>query len=363
MIDRNRRPGERHSNRGAGKPPLLDRQRRAGKINLMGCKLLTSLLASAACAAAAFAMPPELSSAIDAWLDDDYSEMQVIERHARAGDATALGVQGQACYYGLGCTRDRTRGLDLMRQAADAGDVPSMLQLGRIYENGAAGLPADTALAAKWYRRAAEAGDTLSAPAALARLQPETAPAAVEPPRLEAAAPLMPMTPAAPPAPVQPPAPPPAAPRQPAASAPPAAPVILSDGAAFPVYLTTGLGRRGDVAATCYAELDPIIDPKIDELEALIALSKTQSPVQQVRTASQVDVLNVEVRSLIAVRKMAGETLKGLVGQNGLTEQDVNAAMNQHISGRRLRPETGPGPELCRQRYMILDAELMISDM
>jgi len=330
-------------------------------MNRMGRKLLISLLASAACAAAAFAMPPELSSAIDAWLDDDYSKMQVIERHARAGDAAALGVQGQACYYGLGCTRDRTRGLDLMRQAADAGDVPSMLQLGRIYENGATGLPADTALAAKWYRRAAEAGDTLSAPAALGRLQPETAPATVEPPRLETAAPAPPQAPPMPP--IQAPASAPPSPAPLSPPAPSAQPIILSDGAAFPVYLTTGLGRRGDLAATCYAELDPVIDPKIDELEALIALSKTQSPVQQVRTASQVEVLNVEVRSLIEVRKMAGETLKGLVGQNGLTEQDVNAAMNQHMSARRLRPETGPGAEFCRQRYIVLDAELMISEM
>lgn len=329
----------------------------------MGRKLLLSLLAGAACAAAAFASPPELSAAIDAWLDDDYSQMQVIERHARAGDAAALGVQGQACYYGLGCAKDRTRGLDLMTQAADAGDVPSMLQLGRIYENGAAGLPADAALAARWYQRAAEAGDTLSAPAALARLQPEARPVTLEPPRLEAAAPLPPMTPAAPPAPIQPPAPPPAAPRQPAASAPPAPPVILSNGAAFPIYLSTRLGRRGDVAATCYAELDPVIDPKIDDLEALIALSKSQSPVQQARTASRIDVLNAEVRALIEVRKMAGETLKGLIGQNGLTEQDVNAALTQHMNAQRLRPETGPGPDLCRQRYMILDAELMISEM
>lgn len=320
----------------------------------MGRKLLISLLASAAFAAGALAMPPELSSAIDAWLDDDYSQMQMIERHARAGDAAALGVQGQACYYGLGCARDRARGLNLMRQAADAGDVPSMLQLGRIYENGAAGLPADTALAAKWYQRAAEAGDTLTAPAAVSRLQPETAPAAVEPPRLEATAPAPPF---------QAPAAAPPSPAPPSPAAPSAQPILLSDGAAFPLYLNTGLGRRGDVAATCYAELDPVIDPKIDELEALIALSKTQSPVQQVRTASRVDVLNAEVRSLIEVRKMAGETLKGLVGQNGLTEQDVSAAMNQHISARRLRPETGPGAELCRQRYIVLDAELMISEM
>lgn len=327
----------------------------------MGRKLLLSLLAGAACAAAAFASPPELSAAIDAWLDDDYSQMQVIERHARAGNAAALGVQGQACYYGLGCARDRTRGLNLMTQAADAGDVPSMLQLGRIYENGAAGLPADAALAARWYQRAAEAGDTLSAPAALARLQPEARPVTLEPPRLEAAAPLPPEAPPIPP--VQAPAAASPRPAPPSLPAPPAQPAILSNGAAFPVYLSTRLGRRGDVAATCYAELDPIIDPKIDDLEALIALSKTQSPVQQARTASRIDVLNAEVRALIEVRKMAGETLKGLVGQNGLTEQDVSAAMNQHMNARRLRPETGPGPDLCRQRYMILDAELMISEM
>lgn len=327
----------------------------------MGRKSLLSLLAGAACAAAAFASPPELSAAIDAWLDDDYSQMQVIERHARAGDAAALGVQGQACYYGLGCARDRVRGLDLMTQAADAGDVPSMLQLGRIYENGAAGLPADAALAAKWYQRAAEAGDTLSAPAALSRLQPEAGPVALEPPRLEAAAPLPPQAPPTPP--VQAPAAASPRPAPPSLPAPPAQPVILSNGAAFPVYLSTRLGRRGDVAATCYAELDPIIDPKIDDLEALIALSKSQSPVQQARTASRIEVLNAEVRALMEVRKMAGETLKGLVGQNGLTEQDVSAAMNQHMNARRLRPETGPGPDLCRQRYMILDAELMISEM
>ena len=333
----------------------------------MGRKLLISLLAGATFAVNAFAMPPELSAAIDAWLDDDYSQMQVIERHARGGDAAALGVQGQACYYGLGCTRDRARGLDLMTKAAEAGDVPSMVQLGRIYENGASGIAPDTALATKWYRRAAEAGDTLTAPEALSRLQPEAAPAAGEPPQPAMTAPVLLQTPPKPATPVVQPIPPAqspaAAPPPPAPKSPPAPSVIVSDGAPFAVYLTTRLGRRGDVAATCYAELDPVIDPKIDELEALMARARSQSPVQQARTAGQIDVLRAEVRSLMDAQKAATETLRSLIGQNGLTEQDVNAAMNQHMNAQRLRPETGPGAELCRRRYISLDAELVISEM
>jgi hypothetical protein len=333
----------------------------------MGRKTFISLLASAAFAITASAMPPELSSAIDAWLDDDYSQMHVIDRHARAGDAAALGVQGQACYYGLGCTRDRARGLNLMTRAAEAGDVPSMVQLGRIYENGASGIAPDTALAVKWYQRAAEAGDTLTAPEALSRLQPDAAPSAGEPPQLAMTAPVLPQTPPKPATrvvqPIPPAQTPAAAPPPPAPQSPPAQPVIVSDGATFPVYLTTRLGRRGDVAATCYAELDPVIDPKIDELEALIALAKSQGPVQQARTAGQIDVLRAEVRSLMDARKAATGTLKSLIGQNGLTEQDVNAALSQHVEARRLRPQAGPGADLCRRRYISLDAELMISEM
>lgn len=331
----------------------------------MGRKTFISLLASAAFAMAASATPPELSAAIDAWLEDDYSRMHVIEIHARAGDATALGVQGQACYYGLGCTRDRARGLDLMTKAADAGDVPSMVQLGRIYENGASGIAPDTALAAKWYQRAAEAGDTLTAPQALSRLRPEAAPQAGEPPQLAIPAPVLPQTPPKPATQVVQPIPlvqtPAAAP--PAPQSPPAQSVIVSEGAPFPVYLATRLGRRGDVAATCYAELDPVIDPKIDALEALITQAKSQSPVEQARTAGQIDVLRAEVRSLMDAQKAATGTLKSLIGQNGLTEQDVNAALSQHVDARRLRPETGPGADLCRRRYISLDAELMISEM
>lgn len=107
----------------------------------------------------ALAGPPELDAAIDAYLEDDYSQLALIRRYADAGEADALAVIGQAYLYGLGLPRDQAEGVAFLARAADAGDWPAASQLGRIYQYGNAGQAKDAAKAARYYVRAVELGD------------------------------------------------------------------------------------------------------------------------------------------------------------------------------------------------------------
>lgn len=341
-----------------------------------------SLLAAAAVAASAFAEPSALNAAIDAWLQDDFRQMHVIERHAGAGDASAMGVLGQACYYGLGCTRDRPRALDLMTRAAEAGDLPSMVLLGRIFEYGSSDVPADPARSAKWFLRAAEAGDTISAPDALQRLPRETVIAAggaawledggglSSPPssRAAALAPL-PMPPAAAlpvsaPGPKKPePAPAPPPPLAAAHAPETAAPLRLGDGTEFPLYARTPLGPRGDLAASCFIDLDPTIEDTMTELEGLMALHRTQSAVQQAATLGRIDVARNRARSMMMAQDTAHNTLKSVVEDGALTEREMHLHLSRHIEAQETRPETGPGAEMCRQHYFTLDSALMLREL
>ena len=79
----------------------------------------------------ALAEPPELDAAIDAYIEDDYSQMAVIERYGVQGNAAALSVLGQAAFYGLGRPKDTGEGLALLQQAV----VGLKLQLGLIIYN------------------------------------------------------------------------------------------------------------------------------------------------------------------------------------------------------------------------------------
>lgn len=362
------------------------------------------MLAAAALAASATAAPSGLNAAIDAWLKDDHSQMHVIERHAGAGDPAALGVLGQACFYGIGCTRDRPRALDLMTRAAEAGDLPSMVLLGRIFEYGSSDVPADPARAAKWFLAAAEAGDTISAPAGLKRLPREMVIAAggsawledspsataLAPPAAQAPAPAPAPAPAVqaapPPAPLPaPPAPssapaaaPPPAPASPAApersttltianlfgiSTSPPEPLRMRDGTAFPIYVSSNMGPRGDAAASCLLDLDPAIEAKMDELEKLAARARTQDAVGRLGTTAQIDVAQAEIRTLMLARRTARETLDAVPDSRGLTADAVNLAFSFHIDASKTRPETGPGADTCRRHYLALDAQLLVQEL
>ncbi len=56
---------------------------------------------------------------------------------------------------------DYQTALRLWRPLADAGHVDAQFNIGLLYDNGA-GVDRDPALAAEWYRRAAQAGDAVA---------------------------------------------------------------------------------------------------------------------------------------------------------------------------------------------------------
>lgn len=93
------------------------------------------------------------------------------ESSAALGNAAALTLLGECCYYGRGRSRDRAQAMSLWRRAAKAGDINAILDLGDSC--------ADVGAALRYYRRAAQlaasAPDIEYSPrAALRMVQAET---------------------------------------------------------------------------------------------------------------------------------------------------------------------------------------------
>ncbi|QYJ01142.1 hypothetical protein KUV46_01810 [Thalassovita mediterranea] len=110
----------------------------------------------------AFAGPPELDAAIDAYLEKDYSEIALIRRYADAGEADALAIIGQAYLYGMGYARDQDLGVTYLTRAAEAGDWPAAIHLSRIYAYGDAGQAKDEVKSAEFAVLAAKLGDPIA---------------------------------------------------------------------------------------------------------------------------------------------------------------------------------------------------------
>ena len=350
---------------------------------------MTALLVGALPLADAAAQPDDLRAAIDAYLAEDYSQVDVIAAHAEDGVPEAVALLGQAYLYGYGLKIDRPLGVALLEQAASMGEQSSNIYLGRIFEFGVPGIPADPATAAKWYVAAANAGDSASAPAALKRLPRDVviaaggeawaAPAEAAP----AARPQESETTATPPSPVSEatrtvfdaPAStdgdfetrettasgrPSAAVTSPASAilgtdtAPP--PVLMNDGTAFPIFADTRLSVSGDAAASCMIVLKPEIERQKLALESLMQLDGTGELNGKTRYQELADTDN-RISSMTAALK-ASEALLSNARQNGeLTAEAVRLALIPHRDALEARPESGPSATLCGQRLIQLFGE------
>lgn len=82
------------------------------------------------------------------------TEFALIEKAAAAGNKEATGLLGVALLYGDGTLKDTVRGIELLREAAGAGDLASMLALALAYERGD-GVRRSHYRARQWYENAA----------------------------------------------------------------------------------------------------------------------------------------------------------------------------------------------------------------
>ncbi|MEQ9314368.1 MAG: hypothetical protein RLN72_00865, partial [Henriciella sp.] len=221
----------------------------------------------------------EFTDAVDAYLKEDYSQIDVIARRADDGVPEAIALLGRAYVNGYGLEIDLPLGLALLEQAATLGEISSAIQLGRAYEFGMEGLAPDPETASKWYVLAVKQGDTASAPAALRRLPPALV---IEAGGAAWAAPIEPVDvepiegPADTTAAARIIAPPPEGGQIPVDTnvpintASPAsailgtdqapAPLAMLDKTSFPIFADTKLTPVGDAAASCLVVLRPEID-------------------------------------------------------------------------------------------------------
>lgn len=364
--------------------------------------LITGLLAALPLSGAA-AQSEELTAAVDSYLQEDYSNIDVIARHADNGVPEAIAILGQAYLYGYGVTADTPLGVALLEQAASLGERSSAVQLGRVYEFGTTRIPVDLSAAATWYVKAAEEGDTTSAPTALKRL-----PAAVV---IEAGGAAWAdavadtgtgsgdkraNTPPAPQAPAsalaaatrtvfseqetaaaETPAPPGTSPgnrdepdaqrglttqaQSPASailgtdSAPPA--IKMNDQTSFPVFADTRLSRIADAAASCFVVLKPEIERQrlaLDSLMKLDGFGNTET--DQPRYQELADTDN-RLKSMTAAMRASEDLLADTKRNGGLTSEAVSLALMPHRDALQSRPGTGPTASFCGQRLVSLIGE------
>ncbi|MEM5516697.1 hypothetical protein WNY37_07030 [Henriciella sp. AS95] len=335
----------------------------------------TVFLAASVMFVALSANGDDLSDAVDAFLKEDYSQIDTIARYADDGVPEAIALLGRAYIYGNGLEIDRPLGLALLEQSASLGDRASAVQLGRIYEFGIEGIAPDEALAAKWYVVAANAGDTASAPAALKRL-----PAAIvieagggswanpdtldERPSEQAPLKAVDNTPPAM-ALASPDGPSPGAQQDSTASpasvilgtdkAP--APLSLLDRTSFPIFADTRLSAIGDAAASCQVVLQPEIERRQSTFDGMMQLGNDASTE---KTGVGYDKLLENERELKAMTEalQASERILADLSQNGgLSPDAVRLAQIPHQEAFVSRPDTGPSAALCGRRFIQLVGE------
>lgn len=332
----------------------LDEPRDLYKVPVMIRLFLVAFLTGTMTLASAAAQSEELNAAVEAYLKEDYSHVDVIARYAEEGEAEAIAILGQAYLYGFGIEADQLLGVALLEQAASLGERSSTVHLGRVFEFGLEGVPVDAETAAKWYVEAARGGDTRSAPAALKRLPRDIVIAAggaawaseAEAERQASIEPLeeeIAVTPS------------PASALLGMSISPP--PLRMNDGTAFAIFADTRLSAAGDAAASCFVVLTPEIERQKLALEGLMKLDGFGASETG---GSRHNELAETDRKIAAMRDAlrASETLLGDPRRNGgLTAEDVRIALLAHSEALGSRPQTGPAASLCAARLVPLIGE------
>lgn len=352
---------------------------------------------------AAFA-DTKLDAAINAYLDEDFSQMRVIEDYAKRGDVDAQAVIGQALWYGLGVKKDRPAGLSYLKSAASQGDLVSAVQLGRIYKLGHSEVPKDLAEAAKWFVAAAKAGETITAPRELKSLprdivvaaggaewaapdEAETAKAAETPPPVistfrfpesEARAMSAPKPTERDDAPASPPSenvsnsgettPEITDPRQQQSLdivsaifgsdyAKIAPPYVLRDGSSFTILTDTSLSTTGDLGATCYIALNEKMEVDAGRLEEITAELKAGNRSR----AGEVTSLSASLETQLVYVNMARGLMMDADKNGGFTEKQARRFYGEHRVARHDSPNA-PTAQDCQSRMTSVVADIALSE-
>jgi hypothetical protein len=96
---------------------------------------------------------------IPAWAQTDIDKLRA---RAERGEISAELTLAQAYFMGKGVPKDQIEAARWFRKAADQGESQSERILGLMYKYGSAGLPKDEAQAASWFRKSAGQGDSLA---------------------------------------------------------------------------------------------------------------------------------------------------------------------------------------------------------
>lgn len=369
----------------------------------------------------ALASPPGLDGAVDAWLDEDYSQMATIATYAKAGNVEAMAVYGQSLWFGMGMLKDRTRGLQYMQRAAETGDRPSAVQLGRIYAMGHPEAPKSDAMAAKYFVIAAKNGEKFTAPRELKALPRDVviaaggaqwAAPATGPYAKPAQSTFTPKgkTPPAPPEapssefkptyaqqeslntvdrmfghdekpvskPLPAPKPQPASPAKKRTDAQMkkqaedmmealfgptvklAPPYQLRDGSQFRILTDTDFSTSGDAAATCFAVLHPVMESKSIKLNEMV-LGMRANP-KDLALKSRAAVLSTEVSTLLTYSQYANKIMTDPKQNGGLDPAQTEAAYRLHVQVKNKWPDTAPSVRECQNRLPSVMADIAISE-
>ncbi|MGQ0672915.1 MAG: PDZ domain-containing protein [Hyphomicrobium sp.] len=91
--------------------------------------------------------------------DDGSAYLQALRKNGEAGSVPAMNLLGRLYSKGVGVARDESEAVNWYKRAAQAGDTTGMVQFGEALATGS-GTIKDGQEAARWVRKAADAGNT-----------------------------------------------------------------------------------------------------------------------------------------------------------------------------------------------------------
>ncbi len=334
---------------------MLDASCGLYKVPVMMRFVLAALFTSLLLPLSASAQSEELDAAIDAYRAEDYSHVDVIARYAEDGAPQAIALLGQAYLYGYGLEQDQPLGVALLEQAAGLGERSSTIHLGRVFEFGLEGIPADPETAAKWYVMAARAGDTQSAPAALRRLSRDIVIAAGGTAWANDRETIADNKDAAPNRSVAQETISPASALLGTANVP--APLAMKDGSSFPILADTRLNRIGDASASCVAVLRPEIERQKLAMEDLMKLDGFGASVTTGSRHTELAESDQRVASMTQALNASEAVLNDPRRNGGLGADEVRTALLVHTEALEKRPNSAPAASLCASRIIPLIGE------
>ena len=137
-------------------------------------------------------------------------------------------------------------------------------------------------------------------------------------------------------------------------------PLTMNDGTQFPLLADTAFNASGDAAASCAVVLTPVIDERSNELRTLIDQAKSQTGADRQVTLNRMTLVKTDVERFLSTKTFAVDLLRDAGRNGGVSGDAVDQAVARHQLAYEADTLSGPSAGLCRDRLVLLTAQLSV---